>query len=288
MNRTRVLHKALAALLLLAAGVAILGAGAFYLTGGKSFTIQTPSMSEYAPVGTTVFSREVPFESIEVGDTIVFNPPASNSQYFHRVHSIDSSGGIHTKGDLNESVDPWVLHAEDIHGSESFRIIGLGWLIKALPIFLIGGILLWTLTHYYTVPIWVLPTRVVGLSFMAALSAFIIKPFVRADVISQTVAEGVATTVFVPTGLLPIKATAQGGSADVSYPGNLGSVMTSDQDPSGYFNVILTANLGFWGWVIQVAVWSIPTIIMIAYAFRVKKLYPEYFPSPAHRETAKV
>ncbi len=50
---------------------------------------------------------------IRVGDVVVFQNPAKDHDVVHRVIAIDSRG-ISTRGDNNNSIDPWVLRPDDI------------------------------------------------------------------------------------------------------------------------------------------------------------------------------
>jgi signal peptidase I len=274
------IRKTLAIILLSAVGLGILAAAVFYATGGRSFTIQTPSMGEYAPVGTTAFSTRVDFNELKVGDTILFNPPASKEKYFHRIAKIDSAG-IRTKGDNNPSIDPWTLKSSNILGKEAFHVVGLGWFIRALPILIIGGILIWTVTHYYVRrKIYVFPARVISVSFLFALSAAVIKPFVRAAIITQTVKDGKAYTSFVPTGIFGVTGTSKSGGTGTGRPGQIVNIVTDHASQNGRFNIELGLHLDFWGWVLLVFIWSIPLLLTIGYVLMLKRLHPEEFVEP--------
>jgi hypothetical protein len=242
-------------------------AGSFYLAGGRWYVIQTPSMAEYAPVGTLVLSTMAGLGGLRKGQTILFHPPGSKEVYFHRILSI-SNGDIRTKGDLNSAVDPWTLHHANLLGTEVARIVGIGWLIQALPILLIGGLILHVVTRYYVYRYWRFPVRVLGWSVLVSLAAFLLKPFVRAVLLTQTVAHGRAFSTLVPTGLLDLHAEAVSGSSAVLRPGQAGSVMSDHAAHSGLFEVDLSPALGLGAWLILILIWLVPVILCVLYAIR--------------------
>jgi hypothetical protein len=242
-------------------------AGIFYLTGGRTFVIQTPSMGEYAPVGTLVLSSVAGLTSLRVGQTILFRPPGASEVFFHRIVSI-SRGAIRTKGDLNGAIDPWTLHAHDLVGTEFGRLVGIGWLVHALPILLVGGLILQVVTHYYVIRYWQFPVRVLGWSVLVSLAAFMLKPFVRAVLLSQNVVSGTATSRIVPTGLFDVNAHAVRGSTAVLRPGQAGEVITGHASSAGFFEIDLTPSLGFDTWLLLIVLWLIPVILCIIYAIR--------------------
>jgi len=260
---TRIAWIAAAAILF----VLLLAVGIFYLEGGRWFVIKTPSMGEYAPVGTLVLGSLAGLGSLRKGQTILFHPPGSNETYFHRIFSISGSA-IRTKGDLNTSVDPWTLHSQNLVGTEFGRIVGIGWLIEALPILLVGGLILQVVTHYYVLRYWRFPVRVLGWSVLVSLAAYLIKPFVRAVLLTQMVTSGRATSSLVPTGLFSLHAQAVSGSSTNLRPGQAGSVVSDHTASSGLFEIDLSPSLGIWVWLVLVLIWLIPAALCIIYAIR--------------------
>jgi hypothetical protein len=187
--------------------------------------------------------------------------------FFHRVFSV-SGGEIRTKGDLNTSIDPWTLHSHNLIGTEFGRIVGIGWLIESLPILLVGGLILQVVTHYYVLRYWRFPVRVLGWSVLVSLAVYLIKPFVRAVLLSQIVRGGRATSSLVPTGLFGLHAQAVAGSATNLRPGQAGSVVTDHVASSGLFEIDLSPSLGFWAWLLLILVWLIPATLCVIYALR--------------------
>jgi hypothetical protein len=246
----------------------ILIAAVFYLTGGRWFVIQTPSMGQYAPVGTLVLTTVAGLTGLHKGSTIAFHPPTAPAEvYFHRILSI-GHGAIRTKGDINGTIDPWTLHAHDLVGGELVRFEGLGWIVEALPILLIGGLILQVITHFYVIGYWRFPVRVMGWSVLISLAAYIIRPFVRAVLLTQVVAHGAATSSLVPTGLFDLTAQAVRGSTTLLSPGEVGTVTTTHVATNGLFEVQLAPDLDLGAWLALAAVWLIPTLLCVIYAAR--------------------
>jgi signal peptidase I len=256
-----VVPAVLSALLLLA----VLSAGVFYLMGGRYSVIKTPSMADYAPVGSFVVSKPVDYASIQKGDTILFVPPGSESTYFHRVTDV-TPAGLQTKGDLNGSVDPWTLTQDNILGKEAFHVHNLGFLLTLGPFFLIGGVAIHMFTKFKFSKYNRFPARVTGWTFLTAIAVFISKPLFKAELISQTVEKGEATTNYVTTGIFGVKATAERGTTDHAFPGEIGTVVSSWHDKAGYFNVELSPYLGVTEWIVLLGVILAPLALCMLFS----------------------
>jgi hypothetical protein len=252
--------------------VFILSAAIFYLSGGRWFVIKTPSMGEYAPVGTLVLGTVAGLTRLRKGDVILFHPPTAPEEvYFHRIHSI-AQGAIRTKGDINGSIDPWTLHSQNLIGTELGRFVGVGWFVEALPILLVGGLVLHVVTHYYVLRYWRFPVRVFGWAVLVSLAAYILKPFVRAVLLTQVVSHGKATSTIVPTGLFDLHAQAVRGTSAVLRPGQLGEVVSNHVARAGFFEINLTPSLGLATWLLLVILWLVPVILCLIYAGRRRDL----------------
>jgi signal peptidase I len=246
----------------------------FYGVGGRWFIIQTPSMGEYTPVGSLVLSTPTTVEELSVGDTILFKPPAfPDETYFHRIISINSEG-IQTAGDMNGTDDQWVLGQQDLVGKELAHFFGLGYLINAIPILLIGGLLLHVITRYYVAAYWRYPTKILGWSAIVSLAIFITQPLVRAVLITQNVEDGVATTIFVPTGLFGLHGQAEQGTSVNLRPGEQGLVTSEYFDKNGYYHVDLSPYLNLTGWIIVISLCLLPLLLCVVYALRKVELIP--------------
>ena len=105
------LAVAVASVALLAV-IASVGARLF---GYSPYVMYGGSMGSTAPMGSVAFIEDVPAGSLQVGDVIVFRPPSqgeARQPVMHRIISIEEVDGqrvIRTKGDANESADPWQL-----------------------------------------------------------------------------------------------------------------------------------------------------------------------------------
>jgi hypothetical protein len=77
--------------------------------------------------------RLVPCAEAELhrGDVIVFKPPGEDRLVVHRVIET-GPGGIRTKGDRNNQIDPWVLNGEHIRG----RVVSLE---RGMRRYVVGG-----------------------------------------------------------------------------------------------------------------------------------------------------
>lgn len=246
----------------------LLAIAVFYLTGGRWFVIKTPSMGEYAPVGTLVLGTVTGLGALRRGTVILFHPPSAPSEvYFHRIYSIHD-GAIRTKGDLNATIDPWTLHAHDLIGTEFGRVVGVGWLVEALPILLVGGLILHVVSHYYVVRYWRFPVRVLGWAVLISLAAWLIKPFVRAVLLRQVVEHGKATSSLVPTGLFDVTAHAIRGTTAILRPGEPGAVVSTHVARSGLFEIDLSPSLGPVAWLLLIAIWLVPALLCIVYSIR--------------------
>jgi signal peptidase len=93
------------------------------------------SMGSTAPIGSVAVIEDVPPESLEVGDVIVFRPPSSGKArepLMHRIISIEEVDGqrvVGTKGDANESADPWQLRLSGEGGRLVYVVPYVGYLL---------------------------------------------------------------------------------------------------------------------------------------------------------------
>jgi signal peptidase len=132
----------------LVAVVASVGARLF---GYSPYVMYGGSMGSAVPMGSVTFIENVRAESLKVGDVIVFRPPSageSRQPVMHRIVSIEDVDGqwvVRTKGDANESADPWQLRLTGEGGKMAFVVpyVGyllwffqtrIGWVFVALPL----------------------------------------------------------------------------------------------------------------------------------------------------------
>lgn len=121
-----------AACVTLAAIVASVGAR---LLGYSPYVMYGGSMGSTAPMGSVALIEDVPAESPKVGDVIVFRPPSSGEPrqpLMHRIVSIEEVNGqrvFRTKGDANDSADPWELRVSSEGGRLAYVVPYVGYLL---------------------------------------------------------------------------------------------------------------------------------------------------------------
>lgn len=115
--------------------MAILGCVGARLFGYSPYVMYGGSMGSAVPLGSIAFIEDVPAESLEVGDVIVFQPPSSGEAgepLMHRIVSIEEVDGqrvVRTKGDANGSADPWDLRLSGEGGRLVFAVPYVGHLL---------------------------------------------------------------------------------------------------------------------------------------------------------------
>jgi hypothetical protein len=248
------------AVVLLATVIAA-AAGAFWLTGGRWFVMQTPSMGTTAPVGTLVLTRPVrELSGVRVGDVVTCRPPVPRaSSYTHRVIAV-SPPGLTTRGDLNGTADPWPVGTANIVGRAVLILPGVGWLLLALPCLAGGAALMWVLTRRLRHPQW---RRVIQLTWSLGVSVVLaarLKPFTGVTELASTVdGEGVARLSLVSTGLLPVRLTAAAGHGHttplVLTYGHHAMVTLTGLSPGDTYVLQARLHLGWPGTLLLLAGW---------------------------------
>lgn len=125
---------------------------AMFLLGFRTYAITGGSMEGTIGKGALIVDRIVPVDALEVGDIITYRPPGEHDLVTHRIVSIDRETAaqplFRTKGDANESADPWsfVLDGER-QARYVFQIPYLGYvlLVFGSPLMralLLGGLAL--------------------------------------------------------------------------------------------------------------------------------------------------
>ena len=176
--------------------------------------------------------------------------------------AIDAAG-VHTKGDANAAEDPWALGQSEIDGRVVASFFGLGWLIKALPMLVVGGALIWWATARWASYRWRPALRIVGFSLLVSVVAYVLRPFVNQILIGATRdADGLHAAV-ISTGVLPIRVQARTGGFVDLIDGRTGTLTT--QLPEGADGVWLDSrvHMGFWWWVLMIAVWITPFAVSV-------------------------
>jgi signal peptidase I len=234
-----------------------------WIAGWRVHEMTTPSMGTAAPVGSVVISRPASIADVRVGEIVVFHPPGRRDTTFaHRIVAITAGpggGGIRTKGDINPTPDAWVLHDADLIGRVTVTVPDLGFLVEALPLLLLGTFVILLATGGMRV-VWRGAARIAGGCLLVAFLLVYFRPLERAVLIEQHIADGRGTAVVVPTGVLPIRVAAVGGSHTTIDPGQLGVVHISHLVRNGAFRISTSLHLTGWWWA-TLAVFAVPLAI---------------------------
>ena len=222
--------------------------GAWRVQGGRWERVETPSMGTVAPVGTLLWVKPVDFASLRPGDFITFRPPGSHGgTYSHRVLAVEPDGRITTKGVLSPP-DPWHLGPGDVVGSVRMRWRGVGWLVAAAPVLLVGGFLV-LLVGRLGRPAWRVPALLVVVAFTLSAAIAWYRPLVNAEQLAFAPSPGGgADATYVGTGLLPIRLTAHDGASVVMSAGEVGTVHVTHVDRAGKLRVTLSPAVPWWWW----------------------------------------
>jgi len=108
------------------------------LFGLQRFVITGGSMTGTIPKGAVIYSRITPVEQLRSGDIITFTPPGFSTAVTHRVIAVESGSdgrpAFRTKGDFNETADPWgaVTLDEPQQARYVFQVPLLGYVLAAL------------------------------------------------------------------------------------------------------------------------------------------------------------
>lgn len=251
------LKRAVAALLaLLTVGFAAF-VGHWVLTGGRWYVVQTPSMGTAAPVGTLLWVEPLGHRSLHVGEFVSFRPPGSPTVYSHRIYRIEPDGSMRTKGQITPP-DPWRIHRADVVGTVAMRWWGIGWVVKAAPLLILGGLalalLLRVLAREYRVP-----AAVVGFSLILCAAIVIYRPLVGAVQLAAPPTQG-GQASYVSTGLLPIRIELGGGQHVGIAGGQVATVAHVRPDSAGHLAVTLAPHIPLWWWFVLLAPWFAPAV----------------------------
>ncbi len=212
-------------------------------------------------MGTLVVTVPAELADLQVGDMVTFHPPPAPEQvYTHRVESLVDGGGLRTRGDINGAADPWTIHDGDVVGEASAVLPGVGWLIRALPMVLIGTCALWFLTRLVADAGQRTAFRVLGLSLVVSIPAVVLRPFVGLSVLTTRAGSDGAEASVVSTGVLPITVEADGGSSTHLISGEVGTVAVPSLAESGHYQLASSLDLSPIGWSVLALVCGLPLL----------------------------
>jgi hypothetical protein len=250
----------------------------WWAIGGTWLIVSTPSMGTDAPVGTLLWVAPTDIGDIGIGDVITFRRPlvgpgvskeaiaaeaASPRTYTHRVIARNHDGTLRTKGDINAGKDPWHVDQRDLVGRVEARWQGIGWLVKALPLLLLGGIAMWVATALFASTRARAPLRVLGIAGLVAVAIYVHNPLFGATKLSFVpIGEAGARATYVGTGLLPMRLEAEGVEPVLVHNGHKESIVVPHEDDDGEFRVTVVPTIPWVAWVVVAAgclapaVWS--------------------------------
>jgi signal peptidase I len=268
------------------AGLIVLIAAAFYLSGGRWFIVETPSMGQVAPVGTLVLDTPVKASALAVGDIITFHPPTAPAEtYTHRIVSISKAGAISTRGDINGATDPSTLGQADLVGQVRVIIPMLGWLVRAIPILGIGALLVIFLLRFVESRTTRAAYRISGFSLVVAIAAFILRPFTQVIVLGTHAGAAGAQAMIVSTGILPIRVQAAGGGYIDLVDGQVGTIHVPSLAKNAHYAISTGLYLTFWEWVVAALVCAIPLLWTLIFGLPPEERYtyrPKHYARPKY------
>lgn len=257
----------------------VAAAAVFAATGGHWFVIRTPSMGTAAPVGTLVLTRPTTVADLHVGDVVAFHPTnAPQLTYTHRIVAI-TGDAVTTRGDINGSNDPWRTTDRQLLGQATTILPGLGYLARALPLLLIGGLLVVGLTRWWLRPDRRGPARLLGFTVLYAVASVLIHPFVGLVQLETTNSPDGASVTAVSTGLLPVRMAplaghGTGNSVHLTY-GEVGTVQFSGTPADNRYALMAHLDLSWTGWLLLAVIWLLPVLWVFVVGFR-RHLFPAF------------
>jgi len=186
-------------------------AGVALLAGARWFVVETPSMGTAAPVGTLVITTPAPAE-LHRGDVIAFTPPGMTRTYTHRVLSVAADGSLTTKGDINGAPDAWTVPHPAVIGKAAALLPGVGFVVRAIPVLVIGAVLVLLLTVPIRSRSHRAAGRVLGLHLVATGVLLWLHPLVQIVLIASEAAGDAVRASVVSTGLLPVRLVDAAGT----------------------------------------------------------------------------
>jgi signal peptidase I len=249
------------------AAVFVLG---WNLAGGTLQVMETPSMCPEVCVGSLVAAAPLS-GPVHVGELVTFHPPNSHAEtYTHEVARIFRNGMIQTRGVGNPHDDPWLITRSDIVGKVDFTVWGVGWLLKALPLFAVG-VLAWLVTTPLVAPRSRRAWDRIWMTVLAVVPLWMLHPLIKATVIS-TVSDPQRhrwqRITVVNTGLLPSSFHVMGGDV-TSHVGS--THLARSAGPANSHGAILVSqsvSLYWWGWVLVACMVSLPLVGFLWHVWR--------------------
>ncbi|QSR28899.1 S26 family signal peptidase [Nocardioides aromaticivorans] len=234
-------------------------AGAWRAGGGHWERVETASMGTVAPVNSLLWVEPVDIDSLHVGDFVTFHPPGGDVTYSHRVAVIHADGSIGTQGAIT-APDPWRITQADLVGEVVWTWPGVGWLVVAAPLLLIGGLVLAAVAWLVRSPTWRTPVLVVGGAVLLCVAIVVHRPFMRAQELGFAEVDGGARATYVSTGLAPVRLQAHRGAHVDLTDGEVGSVLITHRDDDGRYGITMHPRVPLWWWALLVLACFLPAL----------------------------
>jgi hypothetical protein len=234
----------------------------FRLGGGHWERVETPSMGTTAPVGTLLWVEPAEADDLHVGDVVSFRKPGGvdGTVYSHRITELHDDGTFSTAGDLS-GPDVWTVQPTDVVGRVVHIWKGVGWLVQALPVLLIGGLVTGGLVLLVR-RTGKVPTAIVGAALTLAAVLVVYQPLAGAELLGVDQNDGQATASYVNTGFLPIRVTSPDRTWTEIGPGQSGSVTMHAS--GGTMKVDVESHVPLWFWVALLALCFAPAGVSAA------------------------
>ena len=238
---TMVLLALVAASALAMAGWKASGGGVSYMT--------TPSMCPAVCVGSLVATEPLN-GPVHVGELLSFHPPGSAEVFTHRVHAVGPNGTFRTKGDANQSADPWVLSSSNVVGKVAFTWWGVGWWLRGLPFLAVGSLFLLLVRPLVKARHRRSWERIFAV-LIIAVPMIVLRPLIQ-GVLVGSVADphhkGWITGLVVNTGLLPAQFHVVKGQVLSHLAPSQLHLISGPPTTRGYTVIHEWVSLTWWGW----------------------------------------
>lgn len=246
--------------------------GGWILSGGGLFWVGSPSMGTVAPVGSLIATQPLaPASRLSVGQVVVFEAGSGRSAtYIHRISEALPGGRYLTKGDLNQSPDPWVITRANVTGTPQAIIPAIGWIYKCTSWVFLGAAVLMAVALFVEERRrrWILalaPVVILGVPLLRY------QPLIGGFVYGSGRKGRLASAAIVDTGILPVRFAPTLGRAVHAAPGQEVTVTGISTKHSSILDIRVTAALPWWGWALVVMVCLVP-LVLIAWRVRHSRL----------------
>lgn len=136
----------------------------------------------------------------------------------------------------------------------------VGWLVKALPIIVIGAVLVWAVSSMFRSASTRSALRIAGFSLVISVAAYILRPLLGLVVLSTNADETGAHATVVSTGILPIRVQATGGTTADLVTGQVGTLDVPSLVDTSQYHLSSALNLSLVGWIVLGSICAVPLL----------------------------